>query len=311
VILLLVMWVLVLISVLILSYAKEWRTEIKLTSNYRDAQQARRLAEAGVFYALGKLAETKVTEIRRTPGFAEQPLPASIWRLDQTSRIIELPGGEVEVRVGDEGGKINLNQANEMTLTNFFMALGMTPDRIKTLVANILDWRKQPGAPPPPSTLISPGGFRPERAMSSSRRTRFDTVEELAWVKGFENSPLLPRLSDWFTVMSLSVNINVNTAPLEVLQAVGFSPDQALTIISSRQAAPYRQMQELPPRAADPRITQTQAPFSFQSSPFCTIKATGMVNNKKARHTIKVLARLDLAAEVPWGIINWVDDFPG
>jgi general secretion pathway protein K len=305
------MWILVLISVMILSWAKEWRTEIKLTSNYRDAQEARRLAEAGVFYALGRLAETRATEASRPPGFAEQPLPAPSWRPDQTPRIIELPGGRVEVRVGDEAGKINLNLSNELTLTNFFLALGMSPDRVRTIVANILEWRKQAGASPLPSAfssqMTSPAGNPP-----TSRKSRFDTVEELSWVKGLDNSPLLPRLCDWFTVMALgSNNINVNTAPLEVLQAMGFAPDQALTIIASRQAAPYRQAQELPPRAVDPRITQSQAPFSFRSSPFCTIKATGMVNNKMARHTIKVLARLDPTAETPWSIINWVDDFPG
>jgi len=316
VILLLVMWILVLISVVVLSWAQEWRTEIRLTANYRDAQECHRLAEAGVFYALGKLTETKIAETTRASvGLVELPQPVSGWPLDQTSRVIELPGGKVEVRVGDEGGKINLNMANEQTLTNIFTALRLPPDRVKAMVTNILDWRKQEGGPAG-SSPVSPFAARKARLGGGlrqpfSRKTRFDTVEELAWVKGFESSPLIPRLADWFTVQPTGAGVNVNTASLEVLEALGFAPEQARTIIFSRQSVPYRQINELPPRAVDPRITQFQQPFSFQSSPFCTIKASGMVNNKKARHTIKAMARLDISAETPWSILSWVDDFPG
>jgi general secretion pathway protein K len=312
VVLLLVLWVLVLISVLVMSWAQEWRTEIKLTANYRDAQEARRLAEAGVFYALGKLAEAKVADALRTQeSFVKQPPPATGWRSDQTPRIIELPGGQVEIRVGDEGGKINLNQAKELTLTNFFTELRLPPDRVKTMVAGILGWRKE-GAEVAPAPSTAMGGRRPRGILAAqSRQIRFDAVEELAWVSGFENSPLIPRLCDWFTVASVSAGVNVNTATSEVLQALGFSPEQARTIIYSRQQAPYRTTAELPPRAVDPRGTQVQQSFTFQNSPFCTLKATGMVNNKKARHTIKVLARLDFTSEIPWGILSWVDDFPG
>lgn len=316
VILLLVMWILVLISVVVLSWAQEWRTEIKLTANYRDAQECRRLAEAGIYYALGKLAEGKISEATQvSPGLVDLPRPASGWRLDQTPKVIELPGGKVEVRVADEGGKINLNMASEQTLTNFFTALGIPPDRVKAMITGILEWRKQeggPGGPSPTSPFTARRGRqRAGTGLPFSRKTRFDAVEELAWVKGFENSPLIPRLNDWFTVQPTSLGANVNTAPLEVLEALGFAPDQARTIILSRQSAPYRRIQELPLRAVDPRITQFQQLFTFQSSPFCTIKATGMVNKKKARHTIKAVVRLELTAEPPWGIVSWVDDFPG
>jgi hypothetical protein len=67
----------------------------------------------------------------------------------------------------------------------------------------------------------------------------------------------------------------------------------------------------LPPRlVVDPQMQMTQS-LVFRSSPFFTIKATGMINNKKVRHTVKAIARLDATGETPWGILAWVDDFPG
>ncbi|MCX5892253.1 MAG: hypothetical protein NTW80_04650, partial [Deltaproteobacteria bacterium] len=62
VVLLLVLLILTLISVLVLSWAEEWRTELLLAAKYREASQRRRLAEGGVYYTLGKLLETKILE---------------------------------------------------------------------------------------------------------------------------------------------------------------------------------------------------------------------------------------------------------
>jgi general secretion pathway protein K len=316
VVLLLVLWVLALISVMLLGWGQEWRTELKLASNFRDAHQCRRLAEAGVYYALGKLVAARAAEAVQQPAGVQDfaAPPPDVWRGDQSPRVLELPGGQVEIRIGEESGKFNLNLANEQNLTNLFAILGYPPEKVATLAASIRDWRKPEAGSTAPPALESPfmGGRRARgaSALMASKRSRFETVEELSWVKGFENTPLLPRLADWFTVQETSLGVNVNTASLEVLQALGFSREQARMIAMSRQSAPFRSPTELPPRlVVDPQMQMTQ-PLVFRSSPFFTIKATGMINNKKVRHTIKAIARLDSTGETPWGILAWVDDFP-
>ena len=125
--LLLVILILTLISVLVLSWAQEWRTELKLASNFGEAHKCQRLAEAGIYYALGKLVTAKTAEIE----WAESPLPPK-------PRGTPAPSGRetsgpmcwncrmARWRSGsaDEGGKINLNQAPEPLLHNFFTAVG-------------------------------------------------------------------------------------------------------------------------------------------------------------------------------------------
>jgi type II secretory pathway component PulK len=68
VVLLLVLWVLVLLSTLILSLAQEWRTELQLTGNSLEGHQCHRLAEAGIYYALGKLVATRRGEEEASQG---------------------------------------------------------------------------------------------------------------------------------------------------------------------------------------------------------------------------------------------------
>jgi general secretion pathway protein K len=301
--------VLALISVLVLSWGQEWRTELRLAANFREAHQCRRLAEAGVYYAMGKLVSAKVEEASRQSKMKEDaPRPPSPWQGDQRPHLLELPGGWAEIQVGDEGGKINLNRAPEETLVNLFTALMVPAARVRTMVDSIQDWRSRGDA-------ARPYGAKSDYYLSLdppyvAKNSPFETVEELAWVRGFENSPLIPRLGEWLTVQLTAMGVNINTAPLPVLQALGLDPQTCQTIIATRQTIPFRNFLEISQLAPDPRLTQQQI-LAFQSSPFFTIKSTGMVNKNKGLHTIKAVVRLDFSSPSPWSIISWIDNFPG
>lgn len=309
-VLLLVILVLALISVLVLSWAQEWRTELRLAANFREAHQCRRLAEAGVYYALGKLVSTKIEEAARlNPAAAQgmEGMPAA-WQGDQKPHRLELPGGWAEIRVADEAGKINLNRAQEQILLNLFTILGFSPTRVRTMVDSIQDWRSR-GAAPRPYGAKSDYYLRLDPPYVA-KNSNFEVVEELAWVRGFENSPIIPRLCDWLTVQEMATGINVNTAPLPVLRALGLAPEVCQTIIATRQTIPFRNLQEISQLSPDPMLIQRQ-PLNFQSGAFFTIKSTGMITTGKGRHTIKAVVRLDFSASSPWELVSWVDNFPG
>jgi general secretion pathway protein K len=310
VVLLLVLLVLALISVLVLSWAQEWRTELKLASNFGEAHKCQRLAESGIYYALGKLVSAKTAELKGLQANVPQPQEAfgDLWQGDQRPHMLELPDGTLEIRIADEGGKINLNRASEALLRNFFNMLGLTELQIRTMVDSILDWRTNEAYP-------RPYGAKSAYYLSLdppyvAKNGNFETVEELAWVHGFEASPLIPRLSQWLTVQGAGQGINVNTAPLEVLMAVGFPREVAQTLIATRQAAPFRNSQEIPQPSVNPLLSRDQR-ISFRTSPFFTITSTGMVKNNKGRYTIKSIVRLEINQVVPWMILSWYDGLPG
>ena len=250
-VLLLVILILTLISVLVLSWAQEWRTELKLASNFGEAHKCQRLAEAGIYYALGKLVTAKKAEMSGLNALAPQAQGDSgaLWQGDQQPHVLELPDGMVEVRIGDEGGKIRLNMASEPLLQNFFTVLGLPEPQVRIMVDSIQDWRTKGSYP----RLY---GAKSAYYLSLdppyvAKNGKFETVEELAWVRGFEASPLIPQLSRWLTVSPAAGGINLNTAPLEVLLAMGFARDAALNILSTRKTMPLRNFQEIAPGSCE------------------------------------------------------------
>jgi general secretion pathway protein K len=311
-VLLLVILILTLISVLVLSWAQEWRTELKLASNFGEAHKCQGLAAGGVYYALGKLITAKTAESTGLRGIGAQPQPQAVsgnlWQGDQRPHVLELPDGVVEVRIADEGGKININLAPEALLLNFFTVLGLPEPQVRTMVDSLQDWRAK-------ETYSRPYGAKSAYYLSLNppyvaKNGKFETVEELAWVRGFEASPLIPHLSRWLTVQTTSTGINLNTAPLEVLLAMGLTRDIAQNIMASRQAIPLRNFQEIAPATANPLLSQGMQ-ISFQSSPFFTITSTGMVKKNAGRKTVKAIVGIDLSQRPPWAILSWYDGFPG
>jgi general secretion pathway protein K len=309
VVLLLVILVLALISVLVLSWGQEWRTELQLAANFREEHRCRRLAEAGIYYALGKMAGAKIEEtLWQNPAMGrDMAVSPSTWKGDQSLHRLEFPGGWAEVRVGDEGGKINLNRAPEETLNNLFKALDVPATRVRTMADSILDWRSS-------GTTPRPFGAKSDYYLNLDppyvvKNSNFETVEELAWVRGFINSPLIPSLGDYLTVQSTALGVNVNTAPLPVLQALGIDPKICQAIVTNRQTQPFRNLLEISQLGPDPRLMQ-QHLLTFRGSPFFTIISTGMVNADKGSYTIKALVKLDFASPGVWTIVSWIDNFP-
>ena len=309
--LLLILRVLSLISVLVLSWAQEWRTELQLAANFREAYQCRRLAEGGVYYALGKLVETKILEASlATPGGSPEAAAnlAAAWQGDQETHQMQLPGGLVQVRVEDEGGKLNLNQANEERLTALFTALEFPLGRIRLMVDSLLDWRSRGDSP-------RPNGAKSAYYLKLDppyvvRNGPLEAVEELAWVRGFESSQMVPRLGQWLTVVGAGQGVNINNAPQAVLLAMGLPPEVVQNIVMTRRLQPFRNFQDLAQLGLQAMLNQFQQ-LSFQSSPFFTIKSTGMVNKKGGRHTVKAVVRIDVSLQNSWQILSWVEDFPG
>jgi general secretion pathway protein K len=309
-VLLLVMLILTLISVMILSWAQEWRTELKLTGNFVQVQKARRLAEAGIYYALKKLVSAKTAEMiaSQPTAFKDMALPGDLWEADQRPHLLELPDGRVEIRIADEGGKINLNTAPEGMLRHLLGSLKLTELQARTMVDSVLDWRSS-------DDQARPYGAKSRYYLDLNppyvaKNGPFESVEELAWVRGFEATPLVGKLSRWLTVQNSGTGININTAPLAVLQAIGIPVEVAQLIIMNRQKASFRNFQEIAKLMPNTQLSQ-QTTLALKTSPFFTITATGMPKKSGGRQTIRVLVRVDANREEPWTIYSWFEGFPG
>lgn len=303
-----VLWTVALLSVLVLSSVSEWRTEMKLAVNFVQERQCRRLAEAGIYYALGKLVAVKLAEVNIDSGGQEGNSPG-IWRVDGSPHLLELPEGRVEVRVFDEAGKINLNQAPENLLMNLFVAQGFTERESQGMAEAIVSWRGTDYLAPPsgPDNQF----YLQQAPPYSVKNGLFDSVEELFWVRGFINPSRPGRFTESLTVQDVGTGVNINTAPPEVLRAFGFPAEVAEKLVNSRAGRNWTSWEEVVAVAGLPPTFNLLAAPVFNSSFFYTILATGMVGSHEAQHTIKAIVKIQLDRPTPWTILYWADDYPG
>jgi general secretion pathway protein K len=307
VVLLLVIWLLALISVIVLSVAQEWGTEALLTRNYLAARQAGYLAEGGVYYAVGKLVEAQLAERQRpAPNVFTEASP-NIWQ-GEGSRELSMPGGAVAIRVSDESGKININQASEALLLSLLTALGFKEHTLQSAVDAILDWRDR-------DSVTRPLGAESDYYLGLdppylAKNGPLDTVEELFWIRGL-NVPEFQRLREFFTVQRTGRGININAAPFEVLLALGLTAEQAQGVMEARLLAPIRNRRELNNVLGSAQLGRLNAPLTFRTSQFFEIIATGVVEYgpRRGRHTIKAVVRINANRPLLWDFVYWADDY--
>ena len=217
--LVLVLWVALLMSVIAGSFALSARTESLQSRILFNETQARFYAEAGLNRA--------VYELRN-------PDPETRWIADGRVHKIQMDDTTIEIKIIDESGKIDLNQANEELLVGLFASQGVDYDEAIGMSDKILDWidadeeTRLAGA--------EDADYFAEGYPHGAKDAPFDTVPELIQVMGIDYE-MYRKIEPALTVYSGRKNINLAFAPKEVLLAIdGIPPEMAETFIADRQA---------------------------------------------------------------------------
>jgi len=220
----LVLWVIAMLSILLGSFAVMARTENLQARHLFDTTQARYAAEAGLNLAVFGLRKSD---------------PAARWVGDGRPYRFMFGDAEIEVRVHDDSGKIDINAAaqsgNTATLMNLFTARGLDEEQAAALAAAMIDWVD-------PDDLAQPGGAEIDdyEAVGLSygpKNAPFDTVSELQQVLGMTYE-LYTRLEPAITIYSGRPDPNLAYAGVEALMAAGCTEEQADLIITRRQSVP-------------------------------------------------------------------------
>ena len=341
--LVLVLWLLTLLTVLAFEFSVMTRTQAKVTLNQRESMEAYYLARAGVYKAIAELSrpvanasesdddEDDLTTQDPFPEFPDSDPTEERWMVDGRPYQVTLNNGIAEVRVYDEGGKININEANGSTLRELVIALRL--DRsISGIVNPILDWRD-------PDDIYHQNGAEDTYYLSlpepyHAKNGPFDTIDELLWVKGmtpeifYGQQPeqgirgrtgivdvltasldaklARTRVSDEDESEEeepLQFKVNVNTAPLEVLMLIpGIDASHAHLIIADREFFTFRDTQELAPYVDD---IDDASPFvTFQPSNTYTIDSWGTLVASPIYHRIRAIVAI---TPKDYRILQWND----
>ena len=131
--LLLVLWLIALLTALIGAFALTARVESLQGKVLSGGVETQELARAGIEYALLRVADTE---------------PATRWVPDGRAYRWKFAGADLEIRIVDESGKVELNQADAVLLAALMQVVGAERAKAEQVAAAIIDWRDSDAATP-------------------------------------------------------------------------------------------------------------------------------------------------------------------
>lgn len=216
--LVLVLWLVALLTATIGAFALSARVEYMQGRVTADLGAGQEIAHAGVDYALSRL--------RSTP---TQPA----WQADGRRYRWQFDGRTVDLRIFDEAGKVDLNQADRPLLEGLLRALGVEPSRAAQVAGAIIDWRdaddlRQPGGGAESADYAAAGYPYP------AKNAHFESIGELQRLIGMD-AALYEQMAPLVTVFGRA-RPDSRLAQAPVLTALGL--DAALVIAAREREGP-------------------------------------------------------------------------
>lgn len=245
--LLAVMLVLALLGVVVTELAFSMRIEASMVRSYKEGVLASYLAEAAVQQAMREvlgpgdvhaLDENGDLLFYGTPVGQTQPT-----RLPALPRVrVPLGAGEFSYRITDEESRINLNTAPPDRVDRLLATLGLDKQQRDVINDSLQDWKdadsleRANGAESENYYLRLPLPYR-------ARNGQMQDIRELLQIRGitrevYAGADGKPGLADLTTVVGRDT-VNLNTAPVPVLKAIGLSDAEISDIAQTRVSNPY------------------------------------------------------------------------
>ena len=311
--LLVVLWIFIFLLVVAFDFSASVREEATAAHRYSDETEGYYIAlagfERGIYEFLQQSTGREVVGTqKRTDIFDGR------WR-EET-----LGGGTLRVRWVDEGGKININRADEATLRRVFTNLGIEEPVKAILVDSIMDWRD-------PDDLHRASGaendyYRSLTPPYTARNGPFDTVEDLLWVRGMtaelfygygdakgkreENVERL-GLREIFTVDSPIDRVNLRTASADVIHALtGIPLEKTSRFIDERQKLSEKTLPDLLPLLGLGANDAVLQQFVFANPAVVTVEVEGRPTQSGVSRRVKGVVR-GAGGGREFELVRWID----
>ncbi|HEV2673540.1 MAG TPA: hypothetical protein VGV37_03295 [Aliidongia sp.] len=253
--LLIVLWALVLLALIVTELGASGRIESKIARNLMANAEAEAAADGAVHQAIFHLSDAG----------------GQAWTVDRSIRRITIGPIPVEVRIEDEGGKINPNIANADLLQSLLTVLGADPRVAQTVTQSIVEWR---GGLPADQQAAVVARYQAAGLKYQPGFAPFESLEDVALVLG------LPKALATLLLPHLSVH------------QLGISdPAQADPVVA-------RAMAQLPGATAQPPIA---LPTAYRS---VTIRTTAR-GPGDARFTRRAVVRIGPGLPHGYAVLSW------
>jgi len=200
----LVLWLITLLIAIAGSFALSARTEMLQGKVLVDGSQAREIARAGIEYAVQRMAS---------------PVPQDRWVGDGRSYRWSFADAAVDIRIVDESGKVDINQADVKLLAALLHEVGVDSSVATNLAGAMVDWRDA-------DALLQIAGGAEDAAYQEqglpygAKDAPFQSLGELHQVLGM-TPDVVARLMPYVTLASGLSQPSAQFAPAPVLAAMG------------------------------------------------------------------------------------------
>jgi len=204
--LVLVLWVLTLLMIMAASFSLSMRRETSVISSIKDGAQAEAAAESGIAVAKMMLLH---------------PDPLKRWRTDGNIYQIQFLDSLVRIKMLGETGKIDINNADQISLQKLFAQVPIEPEQQTALVSAIMDWRDN-------DDLVNINGAEKNEYKDAGknyqpRNQPFQSLEELQMVLGM-NASILKLIEPLITIYSHRSQVDLSQASKEMMLSLGNDP---------------------------------------------------------------------------------------
>ncbi|MFH0796388.1 MAG: hypothetical protein V2A65_04940 [Candidatus Omnitrophota bacterium] len=203
------------------------------------------IAEAGIKTASWKIKKDVTPEYDTLNGtwsnnvtdFREQSVGEGRFTVSYDYRSFDTDKNKItQTRYGceDEERKISINTADQKTLKRLFQIVtDIDEAKAENLSYCIIDWRDENSSYEHPQYGAEDSDYRYSSTPYEAKDGPYEIPEELLLVKGMSRE-IFEQIREYVTVYTEG-KININTAPLEVLRALGLDERLAAKILTFRK----------------------------------------------------------------------------
>jgi general secretion pathway protein K len=216
-----VLWIVTILALQVSIFNVTVRDAASLGSNELAMARGEQLASAGIELAVARILD---------------PDPARRWDGGNTARMVRFGGAALEIVVHSEGGRLDLNGANEDLLSAALYPYARSPSTTTQWVERVLDWRDVDDERRPNGAEA--GDYGRAGLAYGPRNGRFLHPLELGRVLGVP--PEIARtLANRLTVYGIDGKINPLSASREVLMMLpGANAAEVDNALRIRERAP-------------------------------------------------------------------------
>ncbi len=311
--LIMTLWLIIVLGITASYFSRGIREEAFIVRNFKEGEEARLMAMAGVNHAMALLSQPTSEGLNVDQNY----LDLQFEDLDSVS----LNDGSYRVTVTDEESKININLATRDVIRRLLIGTGMYSLKADSICDAILDWRDADDLPMLNGAESSYYGSL-DRPYSSKNSQIYD-IDELLLVRGITPELLFGEsdddsslgLAEYITVHGKG-KININTAKKEVLLALpGVDEQSSIFIVRGREAFDYTPLtkaefigylQEVNSSAEQEQDYQELQRLVDTKSYYFTIVSRGRVGDGSVEKTLEVVVyRTILGNRVDLRVLSW------